>query len=132
MKHIKRIPPRHRVAVIAESAHGSGTSQAGVHLTKPHLYSVNICYGVQADGLLCCGIFLNVFCLCVCVSGICLFSAVMEKEQAPMLRHFCCSGIDNEVGDWGIWALTIFLSIFCFFLRDLGQDNISLFVCLKD
>ena len=32
-----------------------------------------------------------------------------------MLRHFCCSGIDNEVGDWGIWALTIFLSIFCFF-----------------
>ena len=38
------------------------------------------------------------------MSGICLFSAVMEKEQAPMLRHFCCSGIDNEVGDWGIWA----------------------------
>ena len=62
------------------------------------------------------------------MSGICLFSAVMEKEQAPMLRHFCCSGIDNEVGDWGIWALTIFLSIFCFF-EGFGTRKF-LFVCL--
>ena len=44
MKHIKRISPGHRVAVIAESAHGSGTSQAGVHLTKPHLWSISICF----------------------------------------------------------------------------------------
>ena len=84
MKHIKRISPGHRVAVIAESAHGSGTSQAGVHLTKPHLYSVNICFHLlwslsRRTPML--RDFSECF-LFACVSGICLFSAVMEKEQA--------------------------------------------------
>ena len=85
MKHIKRISPGHRVAVIAESAHGSGTSQAGVHLTKPHLYSVNICFHLLwsssrrtpmlRDFSEC---FLFV-CVCMCVWNLFIFSCYGER-----------------------------------------------------
>ena len=93
------------MAVIAESAHGSGTSQAGVHLTKPHLYSVNICFHLlwsssrqtpMLRDFSECFLF-----VCLCVWNLFIFSCYGERAGSYVAAFLVVSIMRLGIGEFG-------------------------------